>query len=94
VAAGWSPEHPSFDAFTSGLLASPRVPWHLHMAAALNKIQRKPLAGFNDETFCWESVERGIERVRAKLGIHGRNGIRSRRSVITFPSGRVPRRQS
>jgi hypothetical protein len=68
-AADWDPEHPSFDKFTSALLDSPRVPWHLHMSAALSKIQRQPLAGFNDETFCWEKTffERKLEKIMAKL---------------------------
>jgi hypothetical protein len=65
--ADWDPEHPSFAAFTSALLNSPQVPWNLHMSAALSKIERRPLKGFNNETFCWESFERGIERVMAKL---------------------------
>ena len=67
--SGWDPAHPPFAAFTSALLNSPRVPWHLHMSAALAKIERKPLADFNDATLCWETLERGIERVYAKLGI-------------------------
>jgi hypothetical protein len=39
------------------------------MSAALAKIERKPLADFNNTALCWETLERGIERVYAKLGI-------------------------
>jgi hypothetical protein len=66
-AADWDPEHPSFAAFTSALLNSPRVPWHLHTAAALNHIERGALTGFNDESLRWEPFERGLERIRAKI---------------------------
>jgi hypothetical protein len=65
--AGWDPEHPPFAAFTSALLNSPHVPWHLHTAAALSRIERKPLADFNNTALCWEPLERGLERIRAKI---------------------------
>ena len=64
---GWDPAHPPFAAFTSALLHSPRVPWHLHTASALAKIERKPLADFNNTALCWETFERGLERIRAKV---------------------------
>jgi hypothetical protein len=65
--AGWDPEHPPFDEFTAGLLASPRVPWYLKNAVGLSEVKPKPLAALDDETFCWDPKQLLIKQKIAEL---------------------------